>query len=249
MAKKKNSNQEKKRQKKVMDKRRKDSERRAKGTATISENAARYQMMTAFGQSGKMDNFIRNLAHLSELFGENEDLKALRFDAEKVYASFDLAAERDYLARLYEAENPLYLPEEDGEFWKEKRKAVLSELIDDDFVKKTTQVFNKLTQTTRGFKKDSRAIQAGKLMLDVHLTSTSGADLWDNALWEIIFNTTLRDNPKALPEPVDEPAAEETPAEEEKTPAVNGEAAEVEPETDSAPAKKKTKAKKPATEK
>ena len=217
---------EKKRQKRAMDKRRKDSERHKKGTSVLSEGAAKYQMLTRFGKPGQMDNFIRSLAHLSEMFATDEELKDLRFDAETLYAGFDLAADRDYLARLYAAENALFISEEDGEFWKAKRAAILPGAVTAEFAKKVSHRMNVLVLKKKGFKKEYFAVHAGKLLADAHLASLTGGDVADNALWEMIFNTTLRENPKELPpapeapapEAVAESAPEAPPAEETPAP-------------------------------
>lgn len=209
MGKGKSSSAEKKRQKKAMQKRRKDAERRKRGTSVVTENDAKYQMMTAFGQPGKIDNLVRNMAHLAGMFETDEDLKGIRFDADKAYEVLDLAADRDYIERLYEAENPLFVPEEDGDFWKEKRQTALPELVTEEFAKTADRLITVLLQKKRGFKKDYRAIQAGKLMIDAHTASLTGGDLEENTVWEIVFNVTLRENKRELPPPVERPAAEE----------------------------------------
>ena len=223
MTKKANPDQEKKRQKRAMDKRRKDTERHKQGTSVVSEGAAKYQMMTRFGKPGQMDNFIRSLAHLADLFATDEELRDLRFDAEALYAGFDLAADRDPLARLYEATNALFVPEDDGEFWKAKRKALLPGAVTEEFAKTVSQRMNVLVLKKKGFKKDHFAVQAGKLLADAHTASLTGGDVEDNALWELIFNTTLRENRRELPPapeaPAPEPATEATPAATPEAPA------------------------------
>jgi hypothetical protein len=214
MAKKGGPDREKKRQKKAMDKRRKDAERHKKAAPIVSENAAKYQMMTRFGRPGQMDNFLKSLAHLSEMFGTEDDLKDLRFDAAKLYEGFDLAADREPLARLYAAENALFVPEDDGDFWKAKREALLPAVLTTEFAKKVGQRMNVLLLKKKGFKKEVHAAQAGKLLADAHVASLTGGDAGDNALWELIFNVTLRENQRELPpapEPVvPEPAASES---------------------------------------
>jgi len=212
---------------KAMKKRAKEKQRnKVKAGAAMSENAVQHKMLSEFGN---VQNFVRNILHLAELLKTDEDLKTLRFDADKAYEGLDLAADREPLADIYEKVDDLPAYDEQYEdFWRDKRRDILEDLVTDEFVENCEKLFNKLMVTKKGFKKDYRAVMAGKLLVQSHTVALSRneAPLEDNNLWELVLLATLKENPRELPEPAPEadegsaPEAEEAeqPAESDETP-------------------------------
>jgi len=201
------------RSRQLMKKHQKDKLRhKAKGHIAVSENAVQHQMLSEFGN---VQNFMRNVLHLSDLMKTDEDLKALRFDPEQVYAHFDLAADRAALVDLYaHGDDVRAYAEEFEEFWHAKRRAALQPLVTEEFIDRCDKVFKKLLVTKKGFKKDYRAALAGRLLVQSHKAAVSPTDapLEDNNLWELVLLATLKENPRELPEPppVESPAAPAT---------------------------------------
>lgn len=211
-------------QRKAMKKRSKDKQRqKTSRIGAMSENAVQHQMLSEFGN---VQNFVRNVLHLSTMLQADEDLKALRFVPEQVYAQFDLAVDREQLADLYaQADDLPAYDEQYEEYWHDKRRDVLPDLVTDEFVEQCEKVFKKLLITKKGFKKDYRGVMAGNLLVQSHTVALSRteAPLEDNNLWELILLASLKENPRELPEPVPEAeesvsAAEATPSEPEPAP-------------------------------
>ncbi len=201
-------------QRKAMKKRSKDNQRHKAGhIGAVSENAVQHQMLSEFGN---VQNFVKNVLHLSVMLQADEDLKTLRFAPDDVYAHFDPAADRDQLADLYAQADDLPAYDETyEEFWHDKRRDALPALVTDEFVDKCEKVFKKLLVTKKGFKKDYRGAMAGSLLVQSHTAAISRteAPLEDNNLWELILLASLKENPRELPEPA--PAAEESAVEEQ----------------------------------
>jgi hypothetical protein len=214
MGKKGSKNQEKKRQQKAMKKRQKDNTRhKVRSTSVVSENSVQHQMLSSFGN---VQNFVKNVVALSEMFKSDADLSKFRLDPDKVYEKIDMQAGRDALVDMYAEDDFMTYDEQYEEYWKEVRKDILEELISEDLVEQMKKTFDKLVLTKKGKKKEYRAVMAGKLLLESHIYSLTEAPVQDNALWEILFNAAIKENKKDLPEPAPEPeegAAEETPAE------------------------------------
>lgn len=205
MAKNNAKTKEKKRQKKVMKKRQKDVRRhRGRGTMVMSENAVQHQMISNFGN---VQNFVKAVQHLGTMFSSDAELTVFRFDPEKIYAKIDLAQMREPMADMYAEKDLTAYDEQYEALWKEKRKEVLEDVLEDEFVKKLSVVFEKLAITKKGFKKDYRAVMAGKLLLESHMFSITEAPAHENTLWELLFNAALKENPKDLPEPAEQTEA------------------------------------------
>jgi len=198
-------------QRKAMKKRSKDNQRRKGGhIGAVSENAVQHQMLSEFGN---VQNFVKNVLHLSTMLQADEDLKTLRFAPDDVYAHFDLTADRDQLADLYaQADDLPAYNETYEEYWHDKRRDALPALVTDEFVEKSEKMFKKLLVTKKGFKKDYRGAMAGSLLVQSHTAAISRteAPLEDNNLWELILLASLKENPRELPETA--PAAEESAA-------------------------------------
>ncbi len=197
-------------------KRAKDKERHKKllkSGVPLSENAVQHQMLSEFGSPA---NFVKNIHALAEMFKTDADLKALRYPVDKVYANFDLAADRAALADAYEKKDDLPAYDDQyADFWREKRKAMLKEFVTAEFVDTCDKVFKKLIVTKKGFKKEYRAAIAGRLLLQSHVVALTPTDapLEDNNLWELILLATIKENPRELPPPPAEAApADEVPA-------------------------------------
>ena len=235
---------EQKRQKKALRKRKKDIHRhKSKSSTVMSENAIQHQMIANFGN---IQNFVKNVNHLAEMFKTDEDLSKLRFDPDKIYEKIDLAGMRDELENMYASDDFTLYDEEYESVWKAKRKEVLDDLLTDEFVEKVQAAFVKLSHTKKGFKKDHRAILAGKLLIEGHIYSLTEAPAHENALWEILYNAALKENKKELPEPAPETekgeegeAAAEPAADTEAEPAAEP-AAEPTPEPAAEPAAEQT---------
>jgi hypothetical protein len=201
-----------------MKKRGRDQARhKSRAGAVTTNNTIQHQML---GEFGSVDNFVKNMRRLAELFRELDELKALRFDADALYAKLDLAEPKTNAALrdLYSQDDLTYYAEEHEEFWKTKRGEVLPELISDERAEEIEKIFKVLVQKKRGFKKDYRAVLAGHLMAQSHLLAQTEAPVGENSLWELMFNATLKENHRELPEPVEptpseatEPAAEPAP--------------------------------------
>jgi len=198
-------------QRKAMKKRSKDNQRRKGGhIGAVSENAVQHQMLSEFGN---VQNFVKNVLHLSTMLQADEELKTLRFAPDDVYAHFDLTADRDQLADLYaQADDLPAYNETYEEYWHDKRRDALPALVTDEFVEKSEKMFKKLLVTKKGFKKDYRGAMAGSLLVQSHTAAISRteAPLEDNNLWELILLASLKENPRELPETA--PAAEESAA-------------------------------------
>lgn len=199
MGNKSDKSKEKKRQQKIMKKRQKDNRRhKAHGSTVVSENAVQHQMISNFGN---VQNFVKAVQHLGQLFKTDPDLSKFRFDAEKVYEKIDLAQMHDELADMYADEDLTIYDEQYEAAWKDARKAVLDDLINDELVEGLKKTFDKMSQTKKGFKKDYRSIMAGKLLIESHLYTITEAPAHENTLWELLYNAALKENPKDLPEP------------------------------------------------
>jgi hypothetical protein len=207
-----------KRATKQLKKRTKDNERRktfARTGVALSENAVQHQMISQFGSP---QNFIKNVFALGEMMKTEADLKTLRYAPEQVYAHLDLTADRAALADVYEKKDdlPAYA-EEFIDFWHEKRKAILKDTVTDEFVERCDKLFKKLLLVKKGFKKEYRAVLAGRLLVQSHQVAATPADapLEDNNLWELILLATIKENLRELPPLPAEPpapAAESAPA-------------------------------------
>lgn len=219
------------RAKKAMKKRRRENVRHKGNTAAAAtENVVQHQML---GEFGNVQNFLRNVLQLAEMMKTDPDLQSLRFDPDKVYAQFDLAADREQLADLYaNAENIPAYAEEHEEYWHDKRHDILEEFVNDEFVERCEKVFKKLMVTKKGFKKEYRAALAGNLLVQSHSVAISRAEapIEDNNLWELVLLATIKENPQELPEPVPEEAKEEAQATEEETQATEEKTQAVEEE-------------------
>jgi len=210
MVKKKSGVSERKKQQKSLKKRAKDKVRRKRTVGVaLSENAIQHKMISEFGN---IKNFVRNMQALSEMMDKDEDLKTLRFNPEKAYEKMDLAKERNALADLYSTEGFAAYAEEYEAFWKEKRKEILPDLVTDEFVENADKIFKKLMVTKKGFKKEYRAVLAGKLLVDSHKAALAESSIEENSLWELIFNATLKENKKELPPEQEKPEGESEPA-------------------------------------
>jgi len=182
---------------------------KAKSTSVVTENAIQHQILHEFGNA---QNFMRNILHLSRLMREDADLKALRFDADKVYSYFDLTQDRAALADVYaQAEETAAFSEEYEEFWRGKKRLILKDLVTKEFAEHCGKVFKKLVVTKKGFKKDFRAVLAGNLLVQSHSValSPSEAPLEDNNLWELVLLATIKENQRPLPEPAPAESATE----------------------------------------
>lgn len=196
---------EQKRQQKLMKKRTRDKQRQKHQPGQLSENAIQHKMVSSFGN---VTNFVRNVQHLSAMFKAEDDLKTVRFDAGALYGKMDLAESRNALADLYSQADYTGYAEEFESFWKEKRRALLPDLLTEEFISSLEKILKKLMVTKKGFKKDYRAVLAGFLLLESHQSALTETKTDENQLWEIIFNATLKDNPVELPPPA--PVAEPT---------------------------------------
>ena len=223
-------NRAQKQARKSMRKRAKDKQRQKTHAHTaLSENAIQHQMLSEFGN---VQNFVKNVQALADLMKVDEDLKKLRYDPEKVYAHFDLAADRAALADAYEkADDPTAYAEEFQDFWREKRRAILPEMVTETFVEQCEKMFKKLMLTKKGQKKEYRAVLAGSLLVRSHRVAMTPTDapLEDNSLWELILLATIKENIKELPEPA--------PSMTEEKATSTAPAAEAENETDTEPRK------------
>nr|HPM78104.1 hypothetical protein [bacterium] len=130
-------------QRKAMKKRSKDNQRRKGGhIGAVSENAVQHQMLSEFGN---VQNFVKNVLHLSTMLQADEDLKTLRFAPDDVYAQFDLTTDRDQLADLYaQADDLPAYDEKYEEYWHDKRRDALPALVTDEFVDRCEKMFKKL---------------------------------------------------------------------------------------------------------
>lgn len=189
---------EKRRQRKLLKKRRKDAARKKSRTVAVSESALQHQLVASFGSP---ENLFKYMVHLGEMFKSEEDLKSFRFEADKIYEKLNLSEVSNKLKSLYEAENPLLYPEEDQDFWRDIRKKLLPELVTDDFAKRIAKKLEVLVQKKKGIRKDYLAASAGKLLAQMHLRALTLTEIEDNLLWELIFNLTLQENIRELPEP------------------------------------------------
>jgi hypothetical protein len=193
---------------KLMKKRTKDNARqKSRSGVAVSENAVQHQMLSEFGN---VENFVKNIGVLAELLRTDDDLIGLRYDVEATYAHFDLAADRDALADLYsDVEDFTYYGEDFQDFWRDKRREALKDLVTEEFVEKTSKIFKKLILTKKGHKREFRASLAGHLLVQSHEAALAPTEspLEDNNLWELIFLATLKENAKELPEPA--PAGED----------------------------------------
>jgi len=193
-----------KRARQAMKKRTKEKQRyqtKVHGGAALSENAVQHQMLSEFGN---VQNFVRNVGALGQLMRTDEDLRTLRFDPEKTYAAFDLAADRDLLADAYANREDFTAYGDDFiEPWRDKRRQALKELVDEAIVERAAKVFNKLMLTKKGHKKEYRAVLAGHLLVQSHQAALAPTDapLEDNNLWELVLLATVKENPRELPEP------------------------------------------------
>lgn len=202
MAKKTTKQAAQKRARKAMKAHAKSRERHKAATKSgvaLSENAVQHQMLSEFGN---MQNFVKNIVALAGLMRVEDDLKTMRFNPDEVYAKFDLAADREPLADAYaKADDYPAYDEKHADFWREKRRAVLKDLVTEEFQDRCERVFKKLILTKKGFKKEYRAVLAGHLLAQsqrVALTPTE-APLEDNNLWELILLATIKDHPRELP--------------------------------------------------
>ncbi|MDP8223047.1 MAG: hypothetical protein P9L99_06790 [Candidatus Lernaella stagnicola] len=187
---------------------------RVVGHLAMTENAIQHQMLSEFGN---VENFVRNIGALAELMREDEDLKTLRYDADKVYEGFDLAADRDALEDLYsDTEDFTYYGEDFQDFWRDKRRDILKDLVTEELIERADKILKKLLLTKKGHKKEYRAVMAGQLLVRSHRVALSPTDapLEDNNLWELILLATLKENPRDLPEPA---PAENGDAEDDET--------------------------------
>ncbi|MDP8257263.1 MAG: hypothetical protein P9M14_16070 [Candidatus Alcyoniella australis] len=210
-----------------------ETARRKKAHSVMSSNAVQHQMM---GQFGNVENLMRNVIALGEMFSTEPDLVKLRFDAEALCAKFDVtdretnAALRD----LYSDEKVLYYAEDFEGYWRDRRRELLPELVTDEFVKECGRVFDVLMQKKRGKKKEYRAAMAGKLLVETHNAALTEADVEDNNLWELVFNATLKEHKLELPELPEEPEeTEET--EESAEPSEQGEEQPAEEQSEEEP--------------
>ncbi len=205
--------QARKRQERAMKKRGKDVVRhRSRSTTILSENTIQHQML---GEFGSVENFIRNMRRLGELFREDEGLKTLRFDAPAIYAKLDLAEPKTNAALrdLYSNDDFTYYAEEHEEFWKDRRGEILPDHVNDERANEIERMFKVLMQKKKGFKKDYRAVLAGHLLIQSHQLARTETPIAENNLWEMMFNATLKENKVELPEPrAEEPKPEEAPA-------------------------------------
>ena len=212
----------KKLQKKVMRKKQKDKRRhKSKSASVASENSVQHQMISTFGN---VQNFVRTVQNLGQMFKEDEDLVKIRLDPEKIYEKIDLAEMREPLADMYKEDDLTVYDEQYEDVWKAKRKEVLEDLLAEEFVEHIRKTFEKLLQTKKGHKKEYRAAMAGKLLVESHLYSLTEAPINENSLWEIIFNAAIKENKKELPEPA--------PPEEKPEEGSEGESVEAEPKED-----------------
>jgi len=202
MTKKKKSQREKerRRQERLLRKRRRDAERQKAKTHAVSESALQHQLVATFGSP---ENLFKNLVHLGEMFTTEEELKSVRFDADAIYEKLNLEEMRDKLEAMYEAENPLLYPEDDQDFWREVRKEILPDLVSEDLAKQIAKKFEILIRKKKGIRKDYLAASAGKLLAHLHIRALTHTEMEDNALWELIFNLTLQENQRELPEPAE----------------------------------------------
>ncbi len=175
--------------------------RKSKRSTVVSEGAIQYQMIKGFGS---VENFVKNVLRLAEMFTTEEELKALRFDHAAIYAKLDPQAHREYLAGMYAQEGLFAYPEEHQEFWKEKRKEILPELLNEEFVKRVSKTLEVLARKKKGFKAEFRAVTAGKLLAESHIHALTQSPVEDNHLWEIIYNAAIKENPVELPGPAPE---------------------------------------------
>lgn len=219
MAKKNVKDRAQKRARQAMKKRSKEKQRyqaKLRSGVAVSENAVQHQMLSEFGS---VENFVRNVGALAGLLRTDEELVGLRFDPEKVYGHFDLAADRGMLADAYaEPEDFTSYSDDFADAWRDKRRVVLKELVDDEFVARAEKLFSKLMLTKKGHKKEYRAVLAGHLLAQSQKVAMSPteAPLEDNNLWELLLLAAVKENPKDLPEPTaetetsatDEPAIE-----------------------------------------
>ncbi len=206
---------EKKRQLKAMKKRKKDNRRhRVRSSTVLGENAVQHQMISTFGN---VQNFIKTVQNLADMFKTDDDLKNIRLDHEKVYEKIDLVKMREPLANMYADDSLVAYDEQYEEVWKETRKEILEELITEELAEKVRKLFEKLIRTKKGHKKEYRAAMAGKLLVESHLYSLTEAPVHENSLWEILFNAALKENKKELPEPPPEPEEKEGMETEEKS--------------------------------
>ncbi|MBZ0273547.1 hypothetical protein K8I61_16025 [bacterium] len=202
MGKGKTAKSESARQKRLMKKRSKDIVRHKTHTSGVmTENTIQHQML---GEFGSVQNFIKNVRVLAEMFGEEESLKSLRFDAKAIYDKIDLedpeanAALKD----LFEAREDITAYGEDFEpFWKDTRTGILPDFLTDEFVDEVARRFKVLLARKRGFKREYRAVLAGNLLVQAHKVALAESPVGENNLWELIFNATLKENPVDLPEP------------------------------------------------
>ena len=199
---------EKRRQKKLLRKHRRDAVRHKGRTIAVSESALQHQLVASFGSP---ENLFKYLVNLGEMFKSEQDIKSFRFDPEKIYAKLNLEEASGKLKALYESESPLLYPEEDVEFWRAARKQALPELVTDDFAKQLAKKFEILVRKKKGIRKDYLAASAGKLFAQLHLRALAHTEIEENSLWELIFNLTLQENKRELPEPKAE-SAEKTEA-------------------------------------
>ncbi|MCC6158938.1 MAG: hypothetical protein IT350_12870 [Deltaproteobacteria bacterium] len=205
--------QARKRQERAMKKRGKDVVRhRTRSSTILSENTIQHQML---GEFGSVENFIRNMRRLGELFREDESLKTLRFDAAAIYAKLDLAEAKTNAALrdFYSNDDFTYFAEEFEEFWKERRGEILPDLVNDERANEIERIFKVLMQKKKGFKKDYRAVLAGHLLIQSHQLARNETPIAENNLWEMMFNATIKENKVELPEPrPEEPKEAETEA-------------------------------------
>ena len=201
-----------KKQKKLMRKHTKDVKRhKAHSTGGVSENAIQHQMLSEFGS---VENFVKNVHHLADMMRTEEDLKKLRFDAQKIYAKLDLADPdtHDAMADLYASDDITAYSEAWEHFWKEKRGEILPDIVTDEMAEGIARTFKVLQQKKRGFKKDYRAVLAGNLLIQSHIVALTEAPIGENNLWELMFNATLKENKVELPAPRARTAPEAEPA-------------------------------------
>lgn len=221
-------NRAQKQARKSMRKRAKDKQRqKTHAHASLTENTIQHQMLSEFGS---VQNFVKNVQALAELMKVDDDLKKLRYEPEKVYAHFDLALDRAALADVYEkADDLTAYDEEFQDFWREKRRSILPNVVTDEFVQHCEKLFKKLLLTKKGQKKEYRAVMAGSLLVQSHTVALTPTDapLEDNSLWELILLATIKENVKDLPEAA-------TPSAEEKA-AATAPAGETEKKVDEAP--------------
>ncbi|MCB9487922.1 MAG: hypothetical protein H6684_04245 [Deltaproteobacteria bacterium] len=200
MTKKTTKRQAQKRQQKAMKKRSKTLERhRKRGSSVASENAIQHQMI---GEFGSIDNFVRNMQKLAEMFNTEEALKELRFDPRDIYDKLDATRRtvHDALEDLYSNTDITYYDEKFEGFWGDRRSEILPDLISDELVSHIDKTFKALQLKKRGLKKEYRAVMAGALLIQSHKVALTEAPVHENGLWEIMFNATLKENPIELPE-------------------------------------------------